>query len=139
VTGPLLDAARLARRERDLAAYQARALTAELGWDVQPHRRAGRFEATFEGGALIGTADEIRAQPGAALCARRRALALTQKQFAAALGCSRVTLSHAETGRRSPPREWWRRADGMLGADGKLLRLYDAGPEPGPVWPARGD
>ena len=56
-----LDAARLARCERDLAAYQARELAAELGWDVTPHCRAGRFEASFDDGAAIGTAEEIRA------------------------------------------------------------------------------
>jgi transcriptional regulator with XRE-family HTH domain len=77
--------------------------------------------------------------PGDALRRRRRALALTGEQLAAALGCSRAALSHAETGRRSPPRPWWSLADGMLGAGGRLLRLYDAGPEPGPVWPAWGE
>ena len=56
-----LDAARLAKCERDLAAYQARTLAAELGWEVRPHSRAGRFEASSEDIALIGTAEEIRA------------------------------------------------------------------------------
>ena len=75
---------------------------------------------------------------GDALRRRRRALAVTAAQLAAALGCSAVTLSHAETGRRRPPREWWQLADGMTGADGNLLRLFDgATPSPGPVWPAR--
>lgn len=56
-----LDAARLARCERDLANYQARTLAAELGWEVRPHSRAGRFEASSGDIALIGTAEEIRA------------------------------------------------------------------------------
>ena len=74
--------------------------------------------------------------PGGTLRALRRSLHLTMAELAAALGCSPVTLSHAETGRRCPPREWWQQADGMTGAGGRLLRLLDAGPEPGPAWPA---
>lgn len=73
--------------------------------------------------------------PGAALRARRRALALAPVQLAAAVGCSTEALCCAETGLWTPAREWWQRADGMTGAGGELLRLYDAGPEPGPVWP----
>jgi transcriptional regulator with XRE-family HTH domain len=77
--------------------------------------------------------------PGDELRDRRRARRLTQEQLAAGIGCSPVTVCHAETGLRTPPREWWSRADGMLGAGGKLLRLFDAGPEPGVIWPAWND
>lgn len=84
-------------------------------------------------------AREAAGTPGDALRALRRALALTGAQLAAALGCSRVTLSHAETGLRTPPRPWWQCADGMTGAGGKLLRLYDAGPEPDVTWPTWGE
>ena len=74
--------------------------------------------------------------PGEALRRWHRALGLTAAQLAAAIGCSAVTLSHAETGRRVPPREWWLRADSMTGAGGELVRLYDGtAQEPGPVWP----
>jgi transcriptional regulator with XRE-family HTH domain len=76
--------------------------------------------------------------PGDALRRRRRALALTGVQLAAALGCSTATLSHAETGTGRPARPWWSLADGMTGAGGELLRLYDGIiPEDGPVWPAQ--
>ena len=76
--------------------------------------------------------------PGDALRRRRRALALTGVQLAAALGCSAVTLSHAETGSSRPARPWWSLADGMTGAGGELLRLFDGiVPGPDPVWPVR--
>jgi transcriptional regulator with XRE-family HTH domain len=78
--------------------------------------------------------------PGAALRGRRRALRLTQAQLAALFGCSSAALCHAETGLRTPPREWWASADGLLGAGGELLRLADgvlAGPDP--LWPAWDD
>jgi hypothetical protein len=74
--------------------------------------------------------------PGEMLRTLRRALALTPAQLAAAIGCTAEALCCAETGLRTPPRPFWQRADGMTGAGGKLLRLYDAGPEPGPAWPA---
>ena len=80
--------------------------------------------------------DGPAATPGEALRRRRDALALTQEQFAAALGCCAATLGRAETGRCIPSRDWWQRADAMAGAGGELLRLYDGiSPEPGPVWP----
>lgn len=74
---------------------------------------------------------------GTELRRRRRALNVTTAQLAAALGCSRVTLSHTEAGLRNPPRQWWSRADGLLGAGGNLLRLFDGiTPGPDPVWPS---
>ena len=87
------------------------------------------------------TADAPAGMLGAELRRRRSALRLTMQVLAAALGCSRETLCHAETGRRVPPREWWQRADAMTGAGGKLLRLYEFGPEPEaePLWPAWGE
>jgi hypothetical protein len=54
-------AERLARHERDVAAYRARTLAAVTGCAVTPHARPGRFEVTVPGGALIGTAGEILA------------------------------------------------------------------------------
>lgn len=73
--------------------------------------------------------------PGEALRSLRRALALTPAQLAAAIGCPTEVLCCAETGLRTPMRPFWQRADGMTGAEGRLLRLYDAGLEPDPTWP----
>lgn len=85
------------------------------------------------------SANALEGTPGGDLRRRREALSLTREQLAAALGCSASGLGNAETGTRSPCRGWWQRADGMLGAGGALLRLYDFGPERGPVWPAWGE
>jgi hypothetical protein len=60
------------------------------------------------------------------LAVRRRAIGLTQPQFAAALGVSVTTVGHAETGRLWQARRFWEKADSALAADGELLRLHDA-------------
>jgi hypothetical protein len=74
--------------------------------------------------------------PGGELRTRRRALGLVPAHLAAAMGCAAETLCGAETGLWTPPRPFWQRADGMLGAGGELLRLYDGViPGPGPAWP----
>ncbi|MGH3295746.1 MAG: helix-turn-helix domain-containing protein, partial [Trebonia sp.] len=71
-----------------------------------------------------------------ALAARRHANSLTQPELATLLDVSVTTVGHAETGRLWQAREFWRRADKLLGASGGLLRMYDdlqagiAGPEP---------
>lgn len=77
--------------------------------------------------------------PGGELRRLRDGLHVTQVQLAAAIGCSPVTLGNAETGLRLPFRPFWQRADGMTGACGKLLRLFEAGPEPELTWPAWND
>ena len=53
--------------------------------------------------AAAGDEDAPGNTLGANLRRRREALRLTAAQFAAAIGCSRETLCHAETGRRSRP------------------------------------
>jgi DNA-binding transcriptional regulator YhcF (GntR family) len=58
------------------------------------------------------------------LAARRRAGGLTQPRLAALLAVSVTTVGHAETGRVWQSRDFWQRADGLLG--GELLRLYDS-------------
>jgi DNA-binding XRE family transcriptional regulator len=60
-----------------------------------------------------------------ALAARRRAVGLTQPQLADLLGVSLTTVGHAETGRLWQAREFWQRADRVLGAAGALLDMYD--------------
>jgi DNA-binding transcriptional regulator YhcF (GntR family) len=62
----------------------------------------------------------------ASLAERRRALGLTQPQFAAALGVSVTTVGHAETGRLWQSRRFWEKADSALRAHGELLKLHDA-------------
>jgi hypothetical protein len=60
------------------------------------------------------------------LAARRRAHGLTQPELAARIGVSVTTVGHAETGRLWQSRQFWERADALLGAGGFLLRLHDA-------------
>ena len=67
----------------------------------------------------------------AGLAARRRANGLTQPELAGRAGVSVTTVGHAETGRLWQSREFWERADAVLGADGALLRLHDAYREAG--------
>ena len=72
-----------------------------------------------------GLADAARAL-SAALAARRRAVGLTQPQFAVLIEVSVTTVGHAETGRLWHSRAFWERADKELSAGGELLRLHDA-------------
>jgi hypothetical protein len=65
------------------------------------------------------------------LAARRRANGLTQPGLAERAGVSVTTVGHAETGRLWQSREFWERADAVLGAGGGLLRLHDAYREAG--------
>ena len=61
--------------------------------------------------------------PPKALRDLRRARGLTQPDLAELLGVSATTVSHAERGRLWQSREFWLRADAVLGGD--LLRLFD--------------
>lgn len=65
------------------------------------------------------------------LAARRRANGLTQPELARRVGVSVTTVGHAETGRLWQSRQFWERADAVLGADGHLLGLHDAYREAG--------
>jgi transcriptional regulator with XRE-family HTH domain len=67
----------------------------------------------------------------AGLAARRRANGLTQPELAERAGVSVTTVGHAETGRLWQSREFWERADAVLGVGGDLLRLHDAYREAG--------
>lgn len=73
-----------------------------------------------------GRTPDVAASLSAALAARRRAAGLTQPGLAALADCSITTVGHAETGRLWQSRQFWVRADAVLGADGGLLRLHDA-------------
>jgi DNA-binding transcriptional regulator YhcF (GntR family) len=70
-------------------------------------------------------ADALRRALSAALAERRRAWGLTQHALAALLGASVTTVGHAETGRVWQSRDFWCRADAVLGGTGDLLRMYD--------------
>jgi len=61
----------------------------------------------------------------AGLAGRRRAKGLTQPELARRVGVSVTTVGHAETGRLWQSRQFWERADAILGAGGALLRLHD--------------
>jgi hypothetical protein len=123
------------------AAPSAAALARETGYSSLTCRQALRAlsaDGTLARGVSV-TARLRVAQPGAGcrldaeglrealsrtLAARRRAGGLTQPGLAALLGVSVTTVGHAETGRTWQSREFWRRADGLLG--GEVLRLYDS-------------
>jgi hypothetical protein len=62
----------------------------------------------------------------AGLAGRRRAKGLTQPELARRVGVSVTTVGHAETGRLWQSRQFWERADAILGGGGALLRLHDA-------------
>jgi len=69
-----------------------------------------------------------------ALARWRSAVGLTRPELASAIGRSVTTVGHAETGRLWQSRQFWRRVDLALKADGALLTRYDAwraGPLPG--------
>lgn len=91
-----------------------------------PSRNARpRVPASVGTPAQRSVADAERAL-SASLATRRRALGMTQPQFAAALGVSVTTVGHAETGRLWQSRRFWEKADSVLGAHGELLKLHDA-------------
>jgi transcriptional regulator with XRE-family HTH domain len=148
------------------AAPSGLALARETGYSIATSRAALRAllrEGTLTRG--VSTAARLRvAQPGGnchpdeetlrdalsrTLAARRRAEGLTQPGLADLLGVSVTTVGHAETGRMWQSRDFWWRADALLGGD--LLSRYDAyqaaraapeepaaeePPEPLPVLPA---
>jgi hypothetical protein len=60
------------------------------------------------------------------LAVTRRANGLTQPELARRVGVSVTTVGHAETGRLWQSRQFWERADALLGAGGELLALHDA-------------
>src|SRR5580700_10251967 len=62
----------------------------------------------------------------AGLAGSRRANGLTQPELAGRVGVSVSTVGHAETGRLWQSRQFWERADAILGAGGALLKLHDA-------------
>lgn len=103
-----------------------RALIEEGTLAPGPSRNARpRVPASAGTVAERSVADTERAL-SASLAARRRALGLTQVQFAAALGVSVTTVGHAETGRMWQSRQFWEKADSALDAGGELLKLHDA-------------
>ncbi|HEY0935863.1 MAG TPA: helix-turn-helix domain-containing protein [Trebonia sp.] len=69
----------------------------------------------------------------AGLAARRRANGLTQPGLAGLAGVSVTLVGHAETGRLWQSRQFWERADAVLGAGGELLGLHNAYREAGTV------
>jgi DNA-binding transcriptional regulator YhcF (GntR family) len=83
-----------------------------------------RLRVAQPGGAGRLSQETLRDALSRTLAARRRGEGLTQPELAAELGVSVTTLGHAETGRVWQARDFWARADRLLG-DG-LLSMYDA-------------
>jgi hypothetical protein len=91
-----------------------------------PSRNARpRVAGAAQGAAERDLAAAARAL-SAGLAARRRAARLTQPGLAVLAAVSVTTIGHAETGRLWQSRQFWERADAVLGAGGGLLRLHDA-------------
>ena len=125
---------------RDVHACRAalRALVAE-GTLAAPASDTARPRVPLESGPQRDL-ESLRLALAAELAAGRRAAGMTQPELAAKLGVSLTAVGHAETGRTWHGREFWRRAQELLGGD--LLGLYgsykatEAGAVPPPAPPA---
>jgi DNA-binding transcriptional MocR family regulator len=62
---------------------------------------------------------------GRALVRLRKARRLTRQHLAVLLGVPAAAVEQAEAGRGGRNRDFWQRADGMLGAEGALLYEHD--------------
>lgn len=69
--------------------------------------------------------EEARRSLGRRLAAHRRAAGYSQAQFAPLTGYGRSTVANVETGRQSPPRDFWQRCDAALSARGSLTAAHD--------------
>jgi len=87
--------------------------------------RGARLRVAPPQGAPAAEADTLRHRLSRALAARRRAAGLTQPELAKLLGVSVTSVGHAETGRVWQSGGFWRQADGVLLADGALLRMHE--------------
>lgn len=90
-----------------------------------PSKGARLRVAPPPGGTPAAGAEALRQRLSRALAARRRAARLTQPQLAKLLGVSVTSVGHAETGRVWQSRRFWQQADGVLLAEGALLRLHE--------------
>ena len=123
------------------AAPSGRALARETGLQPATCRRAlrelvedgtltrgvsatARLRVAQHGRAARPDKETLRWRLSGTLGALRRAAGMNQPDLAAQLGVSSTTLGHAETGRLWQAREFWQRADALLGNG--LLDLYDA-------------
>ncbi|MGH2603887.1 MAG: helix-turn-helix domain-containing protein, partial [Dehalococcoidia bacterium] len=69
---------------------------------------------------------ELRCALGRALTACRQEVRWSQAKLADKLHYHRSAISHLEAGRHPAPRDFWKRADELLNADGILLAAYEA-------------
>ncbi|MGH8920639.1 MAG: helix-turn-helix domain-containing protein, partial [Actinomycetes bacterium] len=68
---------------------------------------------------------ELRRVLGQALARSRRRARWSQRKLAHELHYHPTAISHLEAGRHPAPRNFWDRADTLLGAEGELLTRYD--------------
>ena len=87
--------------------------------------KGARLRVAPPSGAPAADAGALAQALSRGLAARRRAAGLTQPELAKLLGRSVTSVGHAETGRVWQSRRFWERADGVLLADGALLRLHE--------------
>lgn len=83
-----------------------------------------RLRVAQPGGAGRSDKEALRRRLSGTLGALRRAEGMDQLELATQLGVSSTTVGHAENGRLWQSRQFWQRADALLGNG--LLDLYDA-------------
>ncbi|MDQ3764408.1 MAG: helix-turn-helix domain-containing protein [Actinomycetota bacterium] len=69
---------------------------------------------------------ELRRALGSCLAACRQQAQWSQGKFADEMHYHRTAISHLEAGRHPAPRDFWVRADTVLGAKGALIAAYEA-------------
>jgi hypothetical protein len=69
---------------------------------------------------------ELRCALGSCLAACRQQARFSQGKLAEEMHYHRTAISHLEAGRHPAPREFWVRADTVLGAKGALITAYEA-------------
>jgi transcriptional regulator with XRE-family HTH domain len=68
---------------------------------------------------------QVRRALGHRLAVLRQAAGYTQHQLSAVIHYHRSSVANVETGRQRAPRDFWQRADKLLGAGGDLLAAFD--------------
>lgn len=134
-----------------LALIRSTSCSVPRQWSLGRSRRRKVPELAREPAHVL----ELRRALGGSLAACRQKVRWSQAKLARELSYHRSAISHIESGRHPAPREFWKRADEVLHADGALLAGYETlatakrdaaahdGPEPpepepagGPVGPA---
>ena len=104
-------------------AREALRFLAEDGTLARGPRKKSRLRVPQPGAERDLEAQRLMLAPSRTLTALRRDRQMTQQDLADVLGVSMQTVKRAEHGRRRQRRQFWQRAEAVLGGD--LLRLFD--------------